>query len=388
MDYNNNAHGSSQITFGEVLGMFRGKLKMVLLITLVVAIIGGALGAFFNLSTKTYEATIKFYLTTQDGSQALLPLLSSDSFAEKLILEENGLPKREDCNPEDYDAALAAITAYNNAVDTKREAVKQSIINSSAFTVIESKYNSALDEYNRRFEELSIYLGAQDKVASSENYEETIALYENRLEEARTALYAVKKDYDEAKNKKTESLDAIVIAKEAVKETRYNAQEAAEKVLAPWREKEDVKDLIDTITASVTYEYAKYIDDKEAEKTLADTAQNQNAAFLIINVSLDDDKETAEFIVERLKSRLPAFVEDNIERLTDVNEARCTLISTFEDVAEAEPQSLVKTIIKYAVLPAILSFVVICVVIIFKGCLPAEATEKKTKKVKKDESQA
>ena len=223
MDHNNNAHGSSQITFAEVIGMFRGKLKMILLITLVIAIVGGALGAFFTLSTKTYESTIKFYLTTQDGSQALLPLLSSDSFAEKLILEENGLPKREECDPEDYDAALAAITAYNNAVETKREAVKQSVIDSSAFTVIESKYNSALDEDDRRFEELSIYLSAQDKVASGENYEATIAIYENRLEEARAALYAVKEDYDAAKNKKTESLNAIVVAKEAVKETRYNA---------------------------------------------------------------------------------------------------------------------------------------------------------------------
>ncbi len=387
MDQNNNVQNSSSVSFADILRMFRGKAVKIIIITLVVAILGGVGGAFIATFNKAYGSTINFYLTTKDGTNALLPLLASDSFAEKLILEENGLPKPELCDEKAYNDAVAAVNAYNAAVKAKQDAVTEALKAASEFTVAETKYNIALSEYNRRFEELSIYLSVQDEIAKGENYSEKVAAYEARLEEARIDLDEVKADYEVKAKAKAQTADDVIKAKEAVKEARDNAYEKSEVVLEPWRESEDVKELVATITASVTYEYDKIVDNVNAE-TVIENAENQNACFIVVTVNVPNDIETAKFIVERIKSRLPGFVVDNIERLTDVNKPQCTLISTFENVSEADHPELVKTVIKCSVGPALIVLVVACAIVITKGCLPAdvfEKSEKKNKKAKKEE---
>ena len=382
MDQNNNVQNSSSVTFADIVRMFRGKAVKIIIITLVVAILGGVAGVFIATFNKTYGSTINFYLTTKDGTNALIPLLASDSFAEKLILEENGLPKSELCDKEAYADAAKAVEEYNTAVGVKQQAVTEALKAASAFTVAETKYNVALAEYTRRFEELSIYLGVQDEIAKGENYAEKVATYEERLEEARIALDKAKEDYEAKAEAKAQTADDVITAKEAVKTARDAAHEASEKVLAPWREREDVKELIATITASVTYEYDKIVDNVNAE-TVIENAENQNACFLVVTVNVPNDIETAKYIVERLKLRLPAFVEDNIERLTDVNKPQCSLISTFGNVSEADHPELAKTVIKCSAGPALIVLVVACAIVITKGCLPADIFEKSPKKEKK-----
>ena len=385
MDQNNTATTQSPITFAAIVKMFRGKAKTLIISALIAVVIGGALGAFLTVSETSYGSTVNFYLTTKDGTQALLPLLNSDSFAEKLLLDENGLPPKTECDPEDYDAALKAINEYNDAVEVKRALAKQTSVLAAEYTVKETTYNALLDEYENRYNELYMYLSAQDEIAKGENHAATIQYYEKKLEEARDALEAFTPEYLDKKTEKASNADALVKAKNDVIDKRYLAQEAAEKVLASWRQKNDVKNLVHIINDSVSYEYAKLVEGVSAG-TVAESEGNQNAAFLVITVNVPKDRETAEMIVEKLKERVPYFVEDNIERLTGVNDPKCTLISTFGDVVKIGGSGLIKAVITYALIAAVLVVVVAAFIIVVKGVLPPDVFEKKEKNKKNKEA--
>ena len=143
----------------------------------------------------------------------------------------------------------------------------------------------------------------------------------------------------------------------------------------------DVKKLVTTISDSVSYEYAKLVEDVSAG-TVAESEDNQNAAFLVITIDVKKDKETAQMIVEKLKARIPYFVEDNIERLTGANEPHCTLISTFGEISKTGGIGIIKTTVIYAAVVAILVLAVACFTVVVKGLLPPDIFEKQEKKSK------
>ena len=67
---------------------------------------------------------------------------------------------------------------------------------------------------------------------------------------------------------------------------------------------------MNVIMRSVSFKYAKVVDQSSVE-----TAENQNAAFLIITVSVDGDEETADLIIDRIKAVTPDFVEKSLEKM-------------------------------------------------------------------------
>lgn len=387
MDQNNASSNTKQIiTFVDVVKMFRGKLKFFIIAAIIAALIGSIVGGAVCLLSSSYGGTVNFYLTTKDGSQVLLPLLNSDSFAEKLLLEANGLPRKEECNAQDYDAALAALKAYNEARETKKELVKYSNVLKSEITVIENRYNDLLTQYETALKELEMYLSAQDEIAKGENYASSLAKYEAILDSARIALDTYQNEtYLPAKAELVELEDEIVKARRSVTDTRDAAHEALEKLLVPWRAQEDVRAQIAQINRSVSYRYERIVDGA-AENTVSASEANQNAAFLVVTVNVDDDEETASFIMQRLKERIPNFVEDNIERLTGVNEPKCTLISTFAETSRLGDSSLIESCIIYACVFAIIAIVVPGFFIVIKGILPPDVFEKTEKKKKNNKN--
>lgn len=380
MDQNAQSKSTDQVTVVDVIKMFRGKLKLLICIALIGAIVGGALGVLISEMSASYGATVNFYLTTQDGTKALLPLLQSEAFAEKLLLDENGLPPKAECNAADYDAALAAINAHNEAREVKRELARQLALFPYEFAFVEEKFSSLAQEYSRVFNLLNTYKSAPiEQITDDKNHAEQVAKCEAMLAKIETERNDYKTNvYDVKMAEKLDLEQKLAVAKRLVTDTRYEEEEALEKVLAPWREQESVREMIDLIQESVTYEYAKFIDDVET-----DTTENQNAAFLIINVVVNDGEENAEYIIDRLKSRTPTFVQKNIERLTGANEPRCTLISTFVETHRIDESGIVTSAVVYGVIGAIVLVAFASIVIIVKGVLPEDVFAKKEKKTQK-----
>lgn len=384
MDQNNNVHPATSTTITDILRLFKGKLKLLICLTVIGAVLGACVGALVTTIDAVYGGDITFYITPSEEKQALLPILQSESFAEKLLLDENGLPPKAECNATDYQAALDAVQREQTARENCRSMYLQLTMYPYSLAMIEDEYNNYVQEYNRVYELLEIYKTAySETIAKDPNHLAKIAEYETLLDQLTSTLDEYEKNtYNPAIEKKLEIDKEYAEARQELKKSREVADELVEKVVSVWREDEEVKKLVNTIQESVTYNYAKVIDsDKVAEST-----ENQNSAFLVISVSVEHDEETADMLVENIKKIVPAFVEKQIERITGTNEVHCTLISTFTESEDISEISLVKNIVSYAVAIAIIVTVLASIVIIIKGVLPADLFEKKEKKAKKDKA--
>ena len=387
MEQNNNPSKAPEvITFPDILRMFKGKAKTFKIAAIVSVIIGAVVGALLSFVFVSYGSSVTFYINQRDGSKTLLPLLQSDSFAEKLLLDENGLPPKSECDPEDYSAALSAVNAYNKAREEKYLHARNMIIFNSEMNVIKNKYNDLLSAYNTIFNELDMYLSAPDEVAKGEGHSETIKKYEGLLAQAKAELDAYKNDvYLPTKAEEVSLSDQTVKIARKVNDARDLAAEKVEKVVAPWREKPEVKEMVSIIRSSVTYEYDKVIADANTS-SVTESEDNQNAAFLVINVSVPEDKEAAELIIEKLKLRIPYYIKDHIEKMSGSTNVQVTLSSTFTNTTITEGDGPIMSAAIGAVVCAAVVIVLIFAFVIIKNMLPDDIFEKKEKKSKKNKA--
>jgi len=377
MDQNKIEATKPEITFVDILKMFRGKLKLLICVTLIFAVLGAGAGVFASYLTTPYGAEITFYLLPGESSQALLPILKSDAFAEKLLLDENGLPPRAECDPTQYDEALKAVEAENAARAERLRLYREVSAYPYSLAIIQGEYDKLNSERVRINDLLKMYKSAQDAIASQPDHLEKIAEYEQELAQAEAAWKKYKTEvYDPAIAKSVALEEEYFLARRALTDVRKAADIAVERVVSVWREKKEVQELVATIQKSVTYEYIKIIDDDKAEETV----ENQNTSFLVISVAVPRDEETAQEIVDMIKARTPLFVEKEVERLTGAAEAQCTLTSTFVEATEKSELSLIKGVVFGGAIGAILSFALVCAFIIAKNFIPTDLFPKKEKK--------
>ena len=387
MEQNNNPSKAPEvITFPDILRMFKGKAKTFIIATIVSIIIGAFIGAALSFVFVSYGGQITFYISQRDGSKTLLPLLQSDSFAEKLLLDENGLPPKSECDPEDYKAALDAVNAYNKAREEKHQHARDVVIFNSEMNIIQNKYNELLAAYNTIFNELDMYLSAPDEVAKGDGHAETIKKYESLLDQAKVELDAYKKEvYLPTKAEDVALSDKAVKLARKVNDARDLAAEKLEIVVAAWREKPEVKEMISIIRSSVTYEYDKVIADANTS-SVTESEDNQNAAFLVINVLVPADREKAEFIIDSLKSRAPYYIKDHIEKMSGSTNVQVTLSSTFAGTKVVEGEGPIISAAIGAVVCAAVVIVLIFAFVIIKNMLPDDIFEKKEKKSKRNKA--
>ena len=376
MEQNDNKK-NSVLTVVDIAKLFRGKLKLLICLALAAFILGGALGVGMSFLDRSYTTDITFYLEPGDKSQALLPLLQSESFAEKLLLEENGLPKKEDCNAQDYANALAAIEEYNAAREQRKQLRRELDLIPYSVTPIETKYNSLKTSYTEIYELLNTYkLAPSDEVAKDETHAEKIAEYEAALAIAKAELDAYKAEvYDPAIANKYATEEEYAKTKRLLIDARDKAEEACEKVLSVWREDIEVQRLVAIITESISFKYTKIVDSSDVK----DTVENQNCSFLVISVDIDDP-ELANTLIDKIKSVTPYFAETNVERLSDISEAKCSLISPFASINDYHISHIVKDAAKYAIISAVAAVAVACIVIVVVGILPEELRSEKKQK--------
>ncbi len=373
MDGNNKQTSSQQITLADTVKLFRGKLKLLFCIALAACIAGAALGVFMTYSDISYGGKIEFYLDPADSSNRLLPMLRADSFAEKLLLDENGLPPKEDCDPDDYKAALEAVVAAREARERKQELKRELDSIPYEIAVVEDEYNNKTDEYNRIRDLLNIYKSASDiAVEKDPEHQDMVDSYEDKLETATEDKKKAEESYNSLIQKKLEKEQEYHLASLDLKEKNETADAALEKILRVWRDGEDVRSKMDVIKKALSFEYAK----TSSDTAKADDANKPNAAFLIISVSLSNDKEFAEELIDSITRITPAFAEKSLEEFAYVNKAKCVLISTFASAEDTEPESIVKNIVIYTVVVAAAALLMSCFIIIAKGFMPSDPSDK------------
>lgn len=361
-----------EITIADIWHIFVKNLKLLIIVTLAAAIIGGALGGILAWRGYTYGATLEFKISSIDSTDSLLYNLNSESFAEKLLLEENGLPPRAECNAADYDAALAAIEAYNQARETKREVKRE--LDRYQTSSISFEMDVLDSEYNKIFEQLKVYKTTySDVIASEETHINTMRELEEQFNAVAEKRQAYREEtYLPAMQKKTELQEKYSMATLELTDARREARELTEKVLDAWREDEDIQKKVLEISKSVKYSYGQLEEEDKDKTTTTDTEEQRNSRYVVATVAVEGDEELASFIVSRLKSRAKPYIVEHIEEITSSVQVDCTLISSL-GTENLENRSIITQAVKYAVIVGIIAFVLVYIVVALKAYIGSES---------------
>lgn len=345
----------------DIIKILLSKAKLLICITLLAAIIGGALGgAITLLGIREYGTQVEFYITPNSPDSNVLHLLASERFAEKLLLDENGLP--ENRSGAEYEAALAAKHEADAAAKALTEAKKLSKEAPRALAIAQKNYEEKQKAYEDVYNLLNIYKSAtSDKIAEDPEHVQKMKQYEADLETAKQAKKIAEEEYYAASQTALEATHKFEAAKEAAASARKKADDLAEDILEQWREEAKNKKKISLINESLSY---KYIDVETADKATGETTNRQ---FLIVSISVERDEALAKRLLCNMRDRLPVFVEENIDTSNSDEETVCTLISTAAEIENLSKNSLVKEIAKFALIAAVMALAVTCIVVVWVG---------------------
>ena len=349
----------SELDLLDLLKILLAKIKLIICVALVAAILGGAFGfAFTLIGNHDFGTRIEFYITPDAPDSQILHLLSSERFAEKLMLDENGLP--EGSSGAEYEAALAAKLESKAADAAYAEAKRASKSAPRELAAIQKTYEEKQKAYDDAYDMLSVYQSASDEIAKQPEHIEKMKKYEAAVEAAKEEKTIAEKDYYAASQKALEATNNLEAAKEAAANARKVADDLAEEILKVWREQSQNKKKISMINESLKYDYIEDSSSKNSE-------DNINRQFLVVSISVDKDEQLANKLLDSLCDKLPAYVEENTDTDDSIEETECILISTAAEVEDLGKNSLVKEVIKYALISTIAALAVTCILVMWIG---------------------
>lgn len=349
MEQNKNHTVGEPVRVIDFLKLFVKKLKLLVIIGIIFAILGGAFGGFLGKLNTRYIAEINIRVSPTDQSDALLLHLQSGLFAEKLLLEENGLPAEELCNAADYKAAVDALAKYEEARKQRQD--KYYELSYYYMAPIENKYQALCDEYNSVWSKLKLYketpLEGLER-DERENHLQMIETYEEEVKKADEAKRAYYEDYyAPARDKKVLLQTELAQTKDKLTLAKKAFREAAEKVLAPWRNDAKNKSKILRIADCVSYEYFQLASDASVaagDKNELDEDQLKKG-YIKVSISVPQDEKFANELVDRFRLRLADNVESFLESYTGAVEVSCEFIDPIISV-ERVPNGLLPGVVK------------------------------------------
>ena len=343
----------------DLLKILLAKIKLIICIALAAAILGGVFGfAFTLIGNHNFGTQVEFYISPNAPDAQILHLLSSERFAEKLMLDENGLP--EGGSGAEYEAALAAKLESKAADLAYAEAKRASKIAPRELAAIQKTYEEKQKAYEDVYNLLSVYQSASDEIAKQPEHIEKMKKYEAAVEAAKEEKVIAEKAFYAASQKALEVTNNLEAAKEAATNARKVADDLAEEILKVWREQSQNKKKISKINESIKYNYISDSSSKNAD----DSANRQ---FLIVSISVEKDEQLAKMLLSSICNKLPAYIEENTDTVDSIEETECILISTAAEVEDLGKNSLAKEIIKYALIASIAALAVTSLLVIWIG---------------------
>lgn len=395
---NNNDKQEMEFTLISFLKIFKGKLKMLVAIGVISAILGGTIGALIaTTANRSYGNTLSFQLPTAEKNEyaTLIPLLESDQFAETILIGTKTV-KVTDTNGKTTDVEIP------NLQFTKEDEKKI-----AAYELTKTEGYKTIEDYKNRIEALPLeintlksQLDAANNVYSplKDEYNKLWAVYSDRLsedaKEKLTALEGSEKYITAKKNHEAAqaAYDAKLIEQASLEAAIFDieksielATEEADIIIEPlreaWLQKSENKAAIKSFRNNVKFSFVK---DEKAEKT--DKTKNN---FIHVSIEIPKDAAKAEKIVKAVSTILPGFVMQNTVPTEKYEQIKCVRISSAV-VNDLNDTSLIKSTIIYALILFIVLEALTCVVIIgahLKNMyLPLINAEDETEAEKKEES--
>ena len=343
-----NIRTQEEISLGDIFRILLRKIKVLVLALVIGAVVGAGFGVVRTYNVKYYGTTMQFYVNPKKDSasvtsdsqygvygaysslvmDAITKLLGSESFAEELMLDEDGIPLASVLptgeNREVIDEAIAEAQA---PIAKAKEATEAADAARLATAEAQVAYNSAKSDY--------------DKLIGS-NMTTEIELAGAALTAATTAL---------------ENAEDAQAAAELKEETAWeDANEKLETVWTEWRKSTVYRDYVQTIVSSVSY---SYYDESEADNTT-----NLAKSFIYVSIDVLNNEGFANFLFERINVVLPEYVEAKMTVPSGYVGTNCQRITRLDEVARTNEGNMASTALKYGLILGAAALIVACVVVI------------------------
>lgn len=346
-----NIRTQEEISLGEIFKILWQKVKVLIFALLIGVIVGGSVGVLATMNEKYYGTTVEFYVNPKKDESVIsnesqygvygaygrhvmdnmTKLLASESFAEQLLLDDDGLPTKflSDENRAEIDKKIAEA---GTPIATKKSAVKTAEDAREATAAAQVAYNEKVKDWESELKVLT---------AGGASITEIEVAREQCLGEASSALKSAQDAEELAVLAETKAIEAC--------------NDAVEAVRALWRETEIYEELIITVTESINYRYYD-----ETETDVDDLARS----FIYVKISVLNDEKLANDLFDQLLIMLPRYVEKNMAIPSGYIGTNCQRITRLNEVEQTNSGHMLKTSIKYALLFGAMAFVIACVVVI------------------------
>lgn len=360
----------------SVLKIFKGKLKMLVAIGLIAAMLGGTVGALsVILGKKEYGNLLSFQLPTpeQSGYSTVIELLESDRFTEKILIGT----KDVDFTDAEGKTTTVKIPDLSYNADQQKAVVEYEytkLVASEKIKVLKDELKEIPYELNLLKTEL------EDKTNKftpiKEEYENIWKMYSDTLyDDAKAKLDAIQGPYDKAKAEFEAAQNAYseCAKKQKTKETELfyaenEFNEATEKsnaivdaLRAEWRKDVNNKELVDMFHESVTYSFTK---DGSALPVNNTGKEDTSGKFLYIDVRIPNDQALAEEVIGNIVAEISPFIIANTTPVEKNDAIKCIALSTGE-AKDVNDDSLIKNIIIFALIFFAAFELLACATIVF-----------------------
>lgn len=343
------------ISLIDLIRILLNKLKLLILVVIIGGFAGAAFAVWRTIDINYYGTTVEFYVNPEKpkgatgnlasatgGSQYgvygaygrhvmdnMVKLLSSESFAEHLMLEENGLPDRmiySGLNSDDYAAAEASLTVANQAW--------------AEAELLEGPRTIAIEKLNEEW----------TKAGKSGTFSEASYYELFNKGEAPDSLVSA---YQEA----IAATDARNDARAHANSLQNKADDDIEKVLATWRETSLYQTNLSHFKGAVSYSYLGEMEDVEDANNLA-------RSFIYVKISVLNNKDFASDLLSRVKRVVPAYVEKNMAVPAGYEGTNCQRITRSDEIVLTNPSYTTNQAIKLGILAAAAAGVIAAVIVI------------------------
>ncbi|MBQ3018976.1 MAG: hypothetical protein IJD77_00100 [Clostridia bacterium] len=394
----------------DILRLLLSKIKYLILAVLVGGILGGCFAIWKTIDINHFGTRVEFYVNPEKpeesagsssgvaagGSQYgvygaygqhvmdnMIRLLSSESFAEQLILNGKILPGKTYTVTDSTGVEKEFPWFSNNETNARFCALYEAAEPLLAEVArAEKDYNSALEikakavrNANEKLRTLNqewvpLYNGGQVK-SSTFKLEEYLT-YKDKHGSVPTNLEAAYDAYTIAQNDvsiEQTNVENAELAWKVAKKAAYEPQSeneklgAVEKVLEFWRTSSAYASQLSRYKSCVSYSYLESAptDDSDTSKLAR--------SFIYVRISVlnkDGEKGTAiaNDILTRVKNVVPVYVAENMTVPDGYVGTNCQRISRMDGIHQTDPNYTRNQAIKYGILFAALFFVVACVVVI------------------------
>ena len=345
------------------LKIFKGKLKMLVAIGLIAALLGGTIGALtVTVGKKTYGNLLAFYFPTpeQTGYSTVIPLLESDLFTENILIgtkevevtDAEGksiqvkIPDLPYTSDEENEVAKYEAEKIKLAEDIKNY---KNALNSLPLEIenLKSQLEAATGAYNPLKEELTelwtvysdkLSTDALAKINTLESSEEYVTAKNNFLN--------AQKAHGEKVIEHATASENLFKAEQARDEAVEKSNEIIDVLRAEWRKDPVNKELVEDFQEYVTYSFTKDGSPLQINNQLK---EDTSGKVLYIDVRVPENIALADKVISNILNDIADFVISNTTPVEKNDQIECMRISSGE-AKDINEDSLIKTILIYALI--------------------------------------